>query len=167
MSEPVENQSGMTNSHVTTSVRENAPLAVVRSRTGSPTLVTSLAVASCGMEIVAAVGLFSFGGLWLDRRLGTLPLGTLLGFLVGISLGFLSLYKTVHRLHADNEREAAPRAHPTARPPMKGSALLETEEDGKASWVDSASAETRPRTLESPEAELARARPFLDRPEEP
>lgn len=167
MSEPVENQGGMTSSGLTSPVPGPRTEAPGPARPPAPAFVAPLAVASCGMEIVAAVGLFSFGGLWLDRRLGTLPLGTLLGFLVGISLGFLSLYKTVHRLNAANEREAAPRAHPTARPPMKGSALLETEEDGKASWVDFPSAGTRPRTLEPPGAEPARARPFLDRPEEP
>ncbi|PZC44823.1 MAG: putative F0F1-ATPase subunit Ca2+/Mg2+ transporter [Chloroflexi bacterium] len=35
------------------------------------------------------------GGFWLDGRLGTKPLLTLIGLLLGIGLGFYGLYRIV------------------------------------------------------------------------
>ncbi len=126
MSEPVENQRRGPDSPLT------PPPADARSGTGNPptapspirgSLVRPLAYASCGMEFVAAVGIFSFGGLWLDRRFGWLPLFTLAGFAVGLALGFLSLYKTVYRLSRQEERERAAEGPRPPRQRMKGSAL--------------------------------------------
>lgn len=84
-------------------------------------VIRPLAVASCGAEFVAAVGLFSFSGLWLDQKLGWLPFLTLTGFAIGLSLGFLSLYKTVYRMQQAEALETAQNAAQNAgRSPNRG-----------------------------------------------
>ncbi len=46
--------------------------------------------------LVAAVGLFTWAGIWLDRRLGTkVPWFTILGAVVGMTGGFISFFRTV------------------------------------------------------------------------
>ena len=45
--------------------------------------------------LVAAVGLFTGLGVWLDRKLGTTPWLTLLGTVVGMAGGFTSFFRTV------------------------------------------------------------------------
>ena len=37
----------------------------------------------------------TLGGLWLDGRLGTTPLLTVIGLLLGVALGFYGLYRMV------------------------------------------------------------------------
>lgn len=160
MSEPVENQGGVTNSRLTPGA-EAAPGIAVKPASATvsgirSSLVKPLSYASCGMEFVAAVGIFAFGGLWLDRRFDLLPAFTLVGFGIGLSLGFLSLYKTVYRLGLQNAREEAEAESKPRRPPMKGSGLeLEPEV-------------TRPgRDTELPAPEPKRERPFIRRRDEP
>ncbi len=46
-------------------------------------------------SLVAAVGIFTWLGIWLDRKLGTSPWLTLLGALLGMTGGFISFFKTV------------------------------------------------------------------------
>lgn len=48
--------------------------------------------------LVAAVGLFTWAGIWLDRKVGTqTPWFTLLGAAVGMTGGFISFFRTVLR----------------------------------------------------------------------
>lgn len=47
---------------------------------------------SFGITMVAAVFLGLYGGQWLDRRLGTFPIFMLLGILLGVGVGFYSLW---------------------------------------------------------------------------
>ena len=42
-----------------------------------------LALAGLGAQFFAALLIFAYGGLWLDRRFGTAPLFLLLGVFVG------------------------------------------------------------------------------------
>ncbi len=46
-------------------------------------------------SLVAAVGVFTGLGIWLDRRFGTLPWLTLAGVVVGMTGGFISFFRTV------------------------------------------------------------------------
>jgi len=46
-------------------------------------------------SLVAAVGLFTWLGIWLDGKFGTSPWLTLLGVVFGMTGGFISFFKTV------------------------------------------------------------------------
>lgn len=49
-----------------------------------------------GLQFAAAVGLSVYGGWYLDNKLNTLPIFTLLGIVLGASAGFLNIYRTVY-----------------------------------------------------------------------
>ena len=49
-------------------------------------------VAGRGLTLALATGLFLWAGWWLDGRLGTMPLFTVLGAFTGAAAGFYSLY---------------------------------------------------------------------------
>jgi F0F1-type ATP synthase assembly protein I len=46
-------------------------------------------------SLVAAVGVFTGLGIWLDRKLETSPWLTLVGVVFGMTGGFISFFKTV------------------------------------------------------------------------
>jgi F0F1-type ATP synthase assembly protein I len=48
---------------------------------------------SAALRFAGGTVLFLFGGLGLDRWIGTLPLFTIAGALIGAGLGFLSVYR--------------------------------------------------------------------------
>ena len=50
-----------------------------------------------GLQLAGSLVLFMLGGSWLDKRLGTSPVLTLIGALVGASAGFYSLYRNLMR----------------------------------------------------------------------
>ncbi len=52
-----------------------------------------LAFASLGFELVVPVALLTYGGYWLDSRLGTLPWFLLLGVFLGMAVGFYNLFR--------------------------------------------------------------------------
>lgn len=46
--------------------------------------------------LVAAVGLFTWAGIWVDRKVGTqVPWFTILGAVLGMTGGFISFFRTV------------------------------------------------------------------------
>jgi F0F1-type ATP synthase assembly protein I len=57
-----------------------------------------------GLRFAGGIVVFMFGGLFLDRKLGTTPLFLLIGVLGGAGLGFLSVYR---ELMADEKRRKA------------------------------------------------------------
>jgi F0F1-type ATP synthase assembly protein I len=59
-----------------------------------------------GVQFAAGIVVFTFGGLWLDRRLGTMPLFLLVGLFVGCVGGFYSIYR---KATAAQKRDAAAR----------------------------------------------------------
>lgn len=46
-----------------------------------------------GLQFFLAVAMFTGGGIWLDRRLGTVVLFTLLGLVLGFGGGLYTLYR--------------------------------------------------------------------------
>lgn len=50
-------------------------------------------LAGLGLQYVATLLLFLFGGRWLDGRLGTEPVLTLVGVFLGFVLGTLYIYR--------------------------------------------------------------------------
>lgn len=55
-----------------------------------------------GIQLAAAVVIFLVVGVWADSRLGTSPLFTLLGLLLGSAGGFIKFFRTVSQLdHKD------------------------------------------------------------------
>lgn len=60
-----------------------------------PGLVLAMRLLGLGWYIAASIVLGVGGGLLLDRWLGTVPLFTLLGVLVGSVVGFYGMYRMV------------------------------------------------------------------------
>jgi ATP synthase protein I len=60
-----------------------------------------------GLTLAAAVGLFLLAGWWLDGRVGTTPLFTILGALVGAAAGFYHLIQHLLLLPRAREKERA------------------------------------------------------------
>ncbi|MCD4824383.1 MAG: AtpZ/AtpI family protein [Phycisphaerae bacterium] len=56
--------------------------------------------ATVGMEFIITVGLLTGGGIWLDSRYDTLPLWTLVGFVLGFAGG---LYRLIRAAKAVSE----------------------------------------------------------------
>ena len=50
---------------------------------------------STGITFAVAIALFAFGGIWIDRRLGTMPAATLVLTFVGMGLAGYWLYQKV------------------------------------------------------------------------
>lgn len=73
-----------------------------------PTLAAMARVSGHGMTIAVATGLFLLVGWWLDGKLGTRPLLTVTGALVGAGAGFYSLLQ--HMLFLPRKREEEERA---------------------------------------------------------
>ena len=61
-----------------------------------------------GVQLCVSVALFTLGGVWLDRRLGTGVLFTLLGLALGFGGGFYAMYRDLYpraRRPSNTERE--------------------------------------------------------------
>jgi F0F1-type ATP synthase assembly protein I len=58
-----------------------------------------------GLDMVLAVMVGLFGGMWLDHRLKTRGWLSVIGFLVGVATCFSILFKTARRLREETERE--------------------------------------------------------------
>ena len=56
-------------------------------------LMTALRLVGIGWYIASCVVIGISGGIWLDKRLNTLPLFALLGILFGTILAFYGIYK--------------------------------------------------------------------------
>ena len=51
-----------------------------------------------GLQFILPVGLFTWGGIWLGRKLDLEVLFVLLGLALGFAVGFWSLYKEINGL---------------------------------------------------------------------
>ena len=70
-------------------------------REPEPALVYMVRYTGFGLQLAASVGLFMAAGWWVDGKLGTVPLLTILGALGGGVAGLYSLY-----LHVVKDRES-------------------------------------------------------------
>ncbi len=64
-----------------------------------------------GMNFAGGVIIFALAGLWLDRRLGSIPAFTIGGTLLGLVLSFLNIYwklAAYEKRHRE-DREKGPR----------------------------------------------------------
>lgn len=64
-----------------------------------------------GMNFAGGVIIFALAGLWLDRRLGSIPAFTIGGTLLGLVLSFLNIYwklAAYEKRHRE-EKEKGPR----------------------------------------------------------
>lgn len=59
----------------------------------SKTVGKYLRYLNLGFQLFVSIGVFTFLGLWLDRKVGTTPLFTVLGLALGFAVGFYSLYR--------------------------------------------------------------------------
>ena len=53
--------------------------------------------AGAGLQFAVVIVLFTFGGIWLDRRLGSSPLLVILGVFGGAGIGFWQMYRQMIR----------------------------------------------------------------------
>jgi len=53
---------------------------------------------AAGFQMAAAIGLCLWGGLSLDRRLGTEPWFTLVGLILGLVLGLMVVMRTARQV---------------------------------------------------------------------
>lgn len=60
-----------------------------------------------GLTLALSTGLFLLAGWWVDGRLGTLPLFTILGALVGAAAGFYSMLQHLVLAPREQARRAA------------------------------------------------------------
>jgi len=63
----------------------------------------ALAYSTVGLELVVSVFLGLFGGRWLDQRYGT-SFFALLGFVLGVVIGFRAIWRAAKRMERDAER---------------------------------------------------------------
>jgi ATP synthase protein I len=77
-------------------------------------------VTQLGVTVVTALILSLLLGLWLDSRLGTSPLFTLVFSLFGILIGTIGVYRLVTRAIAESVAEQ-PRARSSPKPPADSS----------------------------------------------
>ncbi len=60
-----------------------------------PWWALALRLTGLGWYVALCIVLGILGGLWLDRKLGVLPLFTLLGLVIGSAVAFFGVYRTV------------------------------------------------------------------------
>jgi len=63
------------------------------------------AYGTVGLDFAVAVAIGTYGGWWLDKKLGWTPWLTIAGLLFGVAAGFNVLYKAAKRLKEETERE--------------------------------------------------------------
>ena len=66
----------------------------------------ALRLTGLGWYVAVCIVLSILGGLWLDRRLGVLPLFTLLGAVVGSAAAFFGVYRTVAPLAGGRDNKS-------------------------------------------------------------
>ena len=55
--------------------------------------VSGMAYAGIGLQFAAGIILFLFAGKWIDSKLGTAPIGVILGVFVGAAASFYNVYR--------------------------------------------------------------------------
>ncbi len=60
-------------------------------------LRTFARMGAVGIELALSIIIGVFAGRWLDRKVDTEPLFTIVGLILGVAAGFKSLYQTAKR----------------------------------------------------------------------
>ncbi|MFN3822011.1 MAG: AtpZ/AtpI family protein [bacterium] len=68
-------------------------------------LITSATYSHLGLTLAGAIILFFFLGYWLDGRLGTKPVLSIVGAFLGATGGFVNLVRTLNRIQKHKEGE--------------------------------------------------------------
>ena len=58
-----------------------------------------------GLELVLSIVAGSYGGWWLDRKLGISPWLTLMGFGFGVAAGFRAVWRALERANREAEQQ--------------------------------------------------------------
>ncbi|MFQ5675068.1 MAG: AtpZ/AtpI family protein [bacterium] len=58
-----------------------------------------------GLRFAVAIIICAGGGYWLDARLKTLPLFLILGLFLGMTSGFITIYRAVYSSKKTNEKK--------------------------------------------------------------
>ncbi len=61
-----------------------------------------------GLQFFVSIGLFTWLGVWLDRKLETVVLFTLLGVAFGFGVGMYSIYRSLFLRRPREDAERAP-----------------------------------------------------------
>ncbi len=77
--------------------------------------------AGVGMQFALAIIVFLFAGQWLDKRLGTNGLFTIVGVFVGAGAAFYNMYRKISAAQKqdDAEREARQGGNGGSRTPLQ------------------------------------------------
>jgi len=62
-----------------------------------------------GLTFAATILVWFFGGYWLDGKLGTLPLLTILGVVIGAVSGFVYLIRALNQMNKEQEEDERPK----------------------------------------------------------
>lgn len=90
--------------------RERARNRVGTGPGGASGIATGGELAGIGLQFAFVIFVFTAGGVWLDRRLGSSPWFTILSVFVGAAGGFYSMYRKVMAAQRrDTERRDAAR----------------------------------------------------------
>lgn len=65
----------------------------------------SASLSHLGITYAAAIIVYGLGGWWLDKKLGCLPLFTMVGVALGAVGGFIWIYREVMRAQAREDEE--------------------------------------------------------------
>ncbi len=61
-------------------------------------------LASIGLTLALAIGIGTFGGKWLGGKLGNETVGLFIGFGMGVTAGFMEMFRAVARWNRQLER---------------------------------------------------------------
>ena len=61
-------------------------------------------LASIGITLALAIVIGYFGGKWIGGKLGNADIGSYIGFAIGVTAGFLEMFRSVARWNRQMER---------------------------------------------------------------
>lgn len=88
-----------------------------------------------GLELVISIVVGLYIGRWLDEKLGTEPVFSVIWFLFGVAAGGRSLWQTWKAMQADAAREEREQGNPTPLfEPQEGKTREDEEAAKNAGW---------------------------------
>ena len=80
---------------------------------GSKQLKAFARLGAVGMELAVSTVVGLLGGRWLDQKLSTEPFLTIVGLVLGVAAGFLSLFRALkaNQQAEQSRRNPSPRNH--------------------------------------------------------